>query len=133
MYRPHEQYRRMQTETSNSVELVVLLYQGAIRFLNRAAMAVDRRDYPAAHTDLIRAQEIISELKNCLNPEAGEITVRLNKVYSFMLERLVAANVSKQRKPIDEVLRLLQPLLTSWQEIARRSQPREVVTAGPAA
>lgn len=133
MYRPHEQYRRVQMETANSVELVVLLYQGAVRFLNRAAMAIDRRDLPAAHADLIRSEEIIAELRKSLNPEAGEVAQRLHKLYTYMLERLVTANVAKQRKPIDEVLELLQPLLGAWQEIARRSHSREMVTAGPAA
>ena len=133
MYQPYEQYRRVQMETANSVELVVLLYQGAIRFLNRAAIAIERRDLGEAHANLIRSQEIIAELRCCLNPQAGEMAERFRKLYTFMLERLTEANVSKRRKPIDEVLGLLQPLLSAWQEIVRRSHTREVVTVGPAA
>ena len=68
---PYQQYRATKVETAGSVDLVVMLYQGAVRFVRLGIDALDRNDLNTAHTNLVRAQDIIVELLGSLNREAG--------------------------------------------------------------
>jgi flagellar protein FliS len=130
---PYQQYRATKVETAGSVDLVVMLYQGAVRFIRLGIEAMDRNDRQAAHTNLVRAQDIIVELLGSLNHEAGgQIASQLSGVYDYCFRRLVTANVKKDPAPAREVIRILRDLGTAWQEIAaqqRQAQSQVQATA----
>lgn len=132
MYDPVSLYRTAQVVTGNPVERVVLLYEGAVRFAVRHLDALERRDYMAAHTASIRCQEIVAELQEVLDLSAGPIAQQLDAVYRFMLDRLVAGNLSRSIKPTVEVLDLLRELLAAWQEVSRRSRMADFAVPGRA-
>lgn len=78
--------------------LVIFLYEGAIKSLKRAEFALDNADNNSAHHELVKAQDIINELKQSVNPDvAGEIPADLVKLYDFMTSELVKANLTKKR------------------------------------
>jgi flagellar protein FliS len=112
-------YRTAQAATSNPTERIVLLYEGAIRFGVRHVDALEHDDREAAHAASIRCQQIIAELQEVLNFEAGTIAHKLDALYRFMLDRLAAGNVSHDPQPTTEVLGLLRDLLGTWQEVGR--------------
>ncbi|AUJ30619.1 flagellar export chaperone FliS [Liquorilactobacillus hordei] len=99
-------------------KLVIFLYEGAIKSLKRAEFALDNADNNGAHHELVKAQDIINELKQSVNPDvAGEIPADLVKLYDFMTSELVKANLAKKKEPIGPIIDMLSELLESWQEV----------------
>jgi flagellar protein FliS len=135
---PYQQYRATKVETAGSVDLVVMLYQGAVRFIRLGIEAMEREDAKAAHTNLVRAQDIIVELLGSLNrDEGGQIADQLASLYDYCFRRLVQANVKKDPAPAREVVGILRDLGFAWQEIAAQqrqaqSQGRAVMVGRPA-
>ncbi len=126
---PFQQYRATKVETAGQVDLVVMLYQGAVRFIRLGVEAIDLGDHKAAHTHLLRAQDILVELLGSLNRDAGgQIAVQLASVYDYCYRRLVLANVRKDTAPAREVLAIIRDLGGAWQQIA--AQQRQAQAAG---
>jgi flagellar protein FliS len=112
-------YRTSQVSTSTPVGQVVLLYEGAIRFatLHMAHLEAGRSE--AAHIASIRAQEIVSGLREVLDPSAGPIAAQLDSLYDFVLSRLADGNIRHEAEPTGEAIKILRGLLEAWQAIAR--------------
>ena len=113
------QYRRTQVETATPGQLVVLMYEGCIRFTQRGRMALEAQDFDASRTSLLRAQDILAELMSGLNMEIGDIAGNLLRLYEYMYQRLVAANIKRDAAAALEVEGLLRSLLPAWQEAVR--------------
>ncbi|MEZ4523600.1 MAG: flagellar export chaperone FliS [Thermomicrobiales bacterium] len=111
---PYARYRQIETETADGLDLVIMLYRGAIRMLGQAEDSIKDGTTTEAHNWLVRVQDIINELSLTLNLDAGEVAVNLRRLYDYMLERLVEANVIKDIKPVIEVRELLNELLDAW-------------------
>jgi flagellar protein FliS len=132
---PYQQYRATKVETAGSVDLVVMLYQGAVKFIRLGIDAIERNDPKTTHTNLVRAQDIIVELLSSLNhEEGGQIASQLSGVYDYCFRRLVTANVKQDPIPAREVVGILRDLGTAWQEIAAQQRQaqgtRQAVAAG---
>jgi flagellar secretion chaperone FliS len=126
---PYQQYRATKVETAGSVDLVVMLYQGAVKFIRLAIDALEQDDMKAAHTNFVRAQDIIVELLGSLNREAGgQIATQLAGVYDYCFRRLIHANVKKDVVPAQEVLGIFRDLGKAWQQIAL--QQRQALARG---
>lgn len=120
MRNAQRQYQRAQIETASPTRLIVLLYDGAIRFCSLAIEAVQRRDLEAQNTNLVKAQRIIGELLSSLDRKSGgEVADNLSRLYLHMLEQLVNANLYDQIAPIETVQKMLCELRETWQEIDR--------------
>jgi flagellar protein FliS len=114
-----EAYQQTLVQSRSPLELVVMLYDGALRFLEQAAEAMDRRDMPAKAEALSRAFAILAELQNTLNVrDGGELARQLDALYTHMHERLVDANVQRSSAPIRDVINLLRPLRDAWSQVA---------------
>jgi len=119
MTNPYQAYRTSTVETASPVELVALLYQGLIRFTQRAIYAIEQRDIQKAHDNFLRAQAIVVELISYLDVEAGgEVAQNLGTLYDYCYRRLVEANCQKQAAPAEEVVGLFRELLGAWQTLA---------------
>ncbi len=115
----YQAYESMNVRTADRGELVVMLYQGAIKFLGRAAQAIEDGQIQEAHNNIVRGQDILAELMGSLNLETGELAYNLFRIYEFMHYRLVQANLRKDVEPVNDVLQLLRDLLPAWQQVAR--------------
>jgi flagellar secretion chaperone FliS len=114
-----EAYQQTLVQSRSPLELVVMLYDGALRFLEQAAEAMDRRDMPAKAEALSRSFAILAELQNTLNVrDGGELARQLDALYVHMHERLIDANVQRSSAPIREVINLLRPLRDAWSQVA---------------
>ena len=112
-------YQDTTVTTQNKGRLIVLLYDGAIKFMRLAIRELEARDYEAKGRYINRAQDIINELNAVLDTEAGgEIAVNLRKLYCFMSNRLSQANVKRDPQMIREVITLMEELNRSWRAIA---------------
>ncbi|OUM94428.1 MAG: flagellar export chaperone FliS [Firmicutes bacterium ZCTH02-B6] len=114
-----QQYKTTQVRTANPADLVVMMYDGAIRFIRQGVAAIEAADFEEAHRSLVRAQDIISELDRALDPQAGEIAANLAQLYDYIHRRLVEGNVRKDAAPLQEVIGLLTELRDAWAQIAR--------------
>jgi flagellar protein FliS len=123
-------YRQTQAQTAAPGELVVMLYRGAVRFVTTAIAAIEAKDVEAAHTNLVKAQAIVSELLETLDLErGGEIARRLTSIYEYLNQRLVEANIRKDAEPAREVERFLRELLPAWEAAAKQATPARPVLA----
>ncbi|MEB3287505.1 MAG: flagellar export chaperone FliS [Vampirovibrionales bacterium] len=117
-----KQYLRQRIETSSPEELLIMLYEGAIRFLVTAKKALPENDIQTFHNNLIRTQNIITEFMSSLDMDlGGETAVNLFNLYEYLNYRLVQANIKKDAEMIDEVLDHLRKLKDTWQEAIRLS------------
>lgn len=123
-----KQYKRKQIESATPGQLVVLLYDGAIDYLNRAELELDAKDpgkIERFHNNLIACQNIITELLVSLDMEkGGEIAQNLFRLYEYMNHRLVQANVKKDPEVLEEVKDLLAMLRGAWHDIAEQDAGR---------
>jgi flagellar secretion chaperone FliS len=116
---PYQQYRATKVQTAGSVDLVVMLYQGAVKFIRLGIEALERDDSTTAHTNLVRAQDIVVELHGSLNHEdGGQVSRQLASVYDYCFRRLVQANIKKDTDAAREVVGIMRDLGMAWQQIA---------------
>lgn len=119
MARAAQAYHQTQIQSQSPLELVVMLYDGALRFLQMAADATRRNDLVAKREGMSRSLAIIGELQNTLNlREGGEVALSLDRLYTYITGRLVDANAKKDPVPIEEAIRLLRPVRDAWAQIA---------------
>lgn len=112
----YNRYFETQVQTAPPENLVLMLYNGALRFATQAVADLDAGRMQDAHNSLIRAQDIISELAGSLNMDVGEISRNLLGLYDYMQYRLIQANINKIAEPIREVVTMLTELRDSWAE-----------------
>lgn len=125
---PYQRYRKTQVETAGPLELIIMMYDGAIRFCNMAKTAIEERDLSQANKMLQRAEDIIDELNINLNMEAGEIAVNLRNLYQFISSKLVEANIKKDLHLVKQMVDLLADLRGSWAQL-QQSQ-KQVASVG---
>ncbi|NLY90585.1 MAG: flagellar export chaperone FliS [Firmicutes bacterium] len=125
---PYKRYRQTQVETAGPLELIIMMYDGAIRFCNQGKIAIEERKFNEANKLLQRAQDVIDELNISLNMEAGEIAAHLRDLYDFINSKLVEANIKKDPTLIDQIVGLLTELRSSWAELQKGQ--KKVVSVG---
>lgn len=118
----YEQYKTTQISTATPGQLVVMLYEGAIKFCKLAKMGIEQKNVQTANNNLIKVQNIVQELKLGLDMKAGgEIAKTLDSLYEYMLRRLIEANIKKDAIIISEVQSSLEELKEAWVEAVRQT------------
>jgi flagellar protein FliS len=117
-YSPTAAYRDASVLTASPGQLVVMLYDGAERFLRQARHAMQEGDLARANNRMQRAEAIIDELQATLNFDAGEVAERLRAIYLFCRRHLSEARLERDPERIGEVLGLLGDLREAWATIA---------------
>ena len=116
---PYNQYKQTQITTANQGKLIVMLYDGAVKFLNIAIDNMEPKTYDVVNTNILKAQDIITELSLSLNMnEGGEIAQNLFNLYMFFKKRLLEANIQKDAEIAKEVLNNLKTLREAWDQIS---------------
>jgi len=124
---PWQSYRKVTTQTASPEHLVLMLYDGAISFLERGMAGFNSSDplqfNLTINNNILRAQAIVHEMNARLDMEkGGEAAENFRRLYDYFHRRLQQANVKKQKSPIEEVLRHLRSLRDAWAEMLRRGQ-----------
>jgi flagellar protein FliS len=122
MMEGYKNYKEVEIETASGLKLVVMLYAGAIKFLNIAKEAIYQKKLDVANNNIIKAQDIITELMISLNFEAGDIAHNLYSLYIYMNRRLLEANIEKNAEIINEVIKLLTILKEAWDELLKNQK-----------
>jgi flagellar secretion chaperone FliS len=112
-------YRRIEAESRSPLELVVMLYDGALRFVSEAKQAHLRGDILARGNAISRCLAIVAELQSTLNiAQGGAIAVELDRLYTYINSRLVDVSAKKEVAALDEIHGLLSTIRDGWAGIA---------------
>ena len=112
-----QRYRAVKIQTATPAQIMLMLYDGAIRFALFARKKIDEKDYAAKGTYIGKVQAIVSELMSSLDfSVAPELCARLEQLYLFMMEKLTEANLEMTTEPIDVTVDLLKTLREGWSE-----------------
>lgn len=115
----YDAYKDTEITTANQGKLILMLYDGALRFLKIANENMTPRTYDVVNTNIIKAQDIVTELMLALNmDEGGEIAENLFNLYAYIKKRLLEANIAKDTAVVEEVLGILNQLKSAWTEVA---------------
>ena len=115
-------YTEASVMTATPERLVVMLYDGAIRFLHQAAAAMREGQLKLSRDRLHRAQAVIDELYRSVDVRQGEVAYGLRSIYSFCRRHLIDATANTDPSGYDTVAGLLTELRESWEQIERQSQ-----------
>ncbi len=112
------EYRKNAVGGASPLQLVVMLYDGALKCCEAGKQAMSQGDLEAQHKNLSKAQKIISELVASLDmAQGGEIARNLFGLYSYCLNELSDANINDKTDPIDRTMKVLTELRQAWQQI----------------
>ncbi len=132
------QYQNSQILNASPEQILIMLYDGAIRFCRQAMQAMDEGDHKVQSEKVSRAMAIVSEFANTLDHEiGGQIAADLDALYGFMIRELTNANLKNERKSLETVDRLLSGLRETWVEAIeinrQESRPRPAANGEEAA
>ncbi|QEC46831.1 flagellar export chaperone FliS [Baekduia soli] len=117
-------YRDSAVLTASPEQLVVMLYDGAVRFLRQGEVAMGEGAVLHAGAKLTRAEAIIDELLATLNMDTGEIAERLQAIYVFCKRTLIEARIQRSAEKIGQVAALLTSLREAWAKLAEQAAAR---------
>ncbi len=112
-------YANNRIMTASPAELTLMLYEGAIKFCNIAADAIEKKDIAKAHENIVKVENIIEEFRATLNHKYP-VAEDFENVYSYLNQRLVEANVKKDREILEEVLEHLRTMRDTWKEVMKQ-------------
>lgn len=122
---PWKSYKQIATQTAPPGQLVLMLYEGAIRFLEQSLTGFDMDDPAEANqtinNNVLRAQDILTELNFSLNVElGGELAMTLRRLYEYLDRRLVDSNINKTPEGIKETISRLSVLRDAWKTMLQQ-------------
>jgi flagellar secretion chaperone FliS len=113
----YQKYKQTSVQSASREKLLLMLYEGAIRFMKQALIAIDAKDIAGRGMNIGRAFDIVNELNNTLNHQAGpEIAKNLEQLYMFINEQLTKSNATGQKKPLEDALKIMEKLYSGWVE-----------------
>lgn len=119
-------YKNQQILTASPEQLTLMLYNGAIRFINASMVALDKGDLSQAHNNNLRAQDIIREFIATLDM-SYEIAKGYSQLYDYLEYRLIQANMKKDKSQLEEAKQILVELRDAWvQAMKLARQPQAV-------
>ena len=126
-------YRRTQVQSGTPLELVVMLYDGALRFLAQAQEAVARRDIRSRHAALDKTLAIVGHLQMTLDPDrGGSVATELDRLYRYISERLLDCAAHNDPAALEEAAQLLTSLRDAWHTVATAPPPAAAPARAPA-
>lgn len=109
------QYKQTSVKTANRGQILIMLYEAAIKHVKKASECIDRKDISGKGQSIIKVHDIVNELNNTLDFEVGgQIAKDLERLYMFMTDQLVKANLENKKEPLQQVQKLLETLLEGW-------------------
>lgn len=126
---PYKAYQQSSVNTATGGRLIIMMFEGAIRFTRAGIDGIQNRKYDVANTNFKKAQAIIHELMASLNFDY-DISQDLVRIYEYLLHQLIQANLKKDARIADEVLVHLQDILETWKEANKAGTASQSYPAG---
>ncbi len=116
-----KQYKQTQIDTAPKEQILLMLYDGAVRFLNQAKVGFAQNDIEKIHNNIIKTQNIITEFQASLDLESGgDFAKNLFALYEYLNNKLFQANIQKKEAFVDEVLKHMTELRDTWREAVKK-------------
>ncbi|MGM1050434.1 flagellar export chaperone FliS [Paenibacillus sp. N3/727] len=125
---PYDKYRQSSVQTSTPAQLLLMTYDGAIRFVRGGLDGLREQDYQKANTFLNKTQTIVSELIVTLD-YSFEVSKGLASLYEYINHLLIQANIKKEVAPAEEALGYLVELRETWAQAAKMALAEGADTA----
>lgn len=117
------QYQKVQVLTADRVRLIIMLYEGVVRFNKCAQKAIKEGDVQARNNSINRSLDILGELTSSLNMEqGGEVAKNLSRLYDFSVQQLMLANMKNESAPIEAVTKVINELKSGWEAISTQDK-----------
>ena len=113
-------YANNRIMTASPAELTLMLYEGAIKFCNIAIAAIEKRDIEKAHNNIVKVENIITEFQSTLDHKYP-VAKDFDNVYRYLQERLLEANLKKDKEILEEILGHLRTMRDTWKEIMQKA------------
>lgn len=126
----YNQYKENSVFTASPEELTLMLYNGLIKFIMLSQKAMEDKDFPKAHENIIRSEDIVQEFISSLDMRY-EVSQSMMLMYDYMYRRLMEANTKKDKEILNEVLGFAKELRDTWAQamkIAKQQQPKLAVS-----
>ncbi len=121
MTNPYQKYKATSIQSASREKILLMLYEGAIRFTKLAIKACDEKKIADRGMNIGRAFDIIMELNNTLDHKVGgEISKNLEQLYIFMMDQYTKANISGDPAPLRSNLKMLETLYEAWQKAVEK-------------
>lgn len=121
-HNPYQQYQQNSVTSAGKGELTLILYDGAVKFIKQGIKFMEENKIQDVHNSIIKAQEIITYLRETLNMEY-EISGNLSSLYEYINRRLFEANLKKDKMILGEALGLVVDLRDTWKETIKIAKP----------
>lgn len=119
-------YKKMSVQSANKEKILLLLYEGAIRFIKQAKIACEAKKVQEKGEYIGRAYDIVMELNTTLDfKTGGEVAVNLEQLYIYVLEQLTRANITSDTKYLDNALKILNTLYDGWVKAVEEIKKKE--------
>jgi len=116
----YQQYANNKVMTSSPAELTLMLYEGAIKFINIALGSIEEKDIQKAHTNILKAEHIIDYLRQTLDMKYA-VAQDFENIYSYLSDRLIEANLKKDPDILQEVNTHLHSVRDTWKEVMKKN------------
>lgn len=110
-------YEENNVRTASNARLLIMLYDGAIKFCRFAEISIDEKNVEKRNYYLIKVQDILKELTLTLNEDAGEISNQLASLYDFMINETILANIHNDKAKVAMVKQMMEELRNTWSDI----------------
>ena len=124
---PYMSYKKAHVETADRGTLLLLLYDGALRFMKEARDSMEEGDYTGAFESLTRADRIVKELLASLDMEkGGEIASNLYRLYEFVIWKIFMAEKERKVSHLDEAIYIIDELRAAWKDAVEKEKPKSI-------
>lgn len=111
-------YNNSRIQTASPAELTLMLYEGAIKFCNIAIVGIEQKDIQKSHNNIMKVQRIVEEFQSTLDFKY-EVAKDFDEVYRYLIQRLLQANLKKDKEILEEVLEHLRVMRDTWKEVMK--------------
>ena len=122
----YAQYNNSKVLTASPAELVLMLYEGAIKFANIAILAIEQNDVQKAHTNIIKTERIIDHFRATLDMKYP-VAQDFDRVYEYLQRRLLEAHVKKDKEIMEEVCGHIRSMRDTWKEVMRINRTKDAI------
>ncbi len=119
--RGYDAYAKNKILTASPAELTLMLYEGAIKFCNIALVGIEENDIEKAHNNIQKVENIVGELQATLDPKY-EVSKVFSNVYDYLMDRLIEANMKKDKEILEEALGHLRTMRDTWKEVMQQNK-----------
>ena len=107
--------------TASPAELTLMLYEGAIKFCNIAIAAIEEKDVEKTHTNIRKVERIIDYLRQTLDMKYP-VAEHFERIYTYLSQRLIEANIKKEKEILEEINGHLRMLRDTWKEVMKKGR-----------